>query len=145
MQRIHLNAVESQCLAHTAILSAGLYRPREAAIFGLLYLLGRYFFHNLDSFTPSVLEQRKELTVNSESSVWAWALWPSSWTQEFSFTIWEKPYRNDLKTDIEIGIVLKFIITFYKIIIINWSLICKSQNKLSLFRNKKEMQILVEK
>ena len=41
LQRIHLNSVEGISLAQTSLLAAGIYRPREAALIGLAYILGR--------------------------------------------------------------------------------------------------------
>ena len=41
LQRIHLNYVEGVNLAQASVLAAGLYRPREAALFGLAYIIGR--------------------------------------------------------------------------------------------------------
>jgi hypothetical protein len=36
-----LNSVEGISLAQTSLLAAGIYRPREAALIGLAYILGR--------------------------------------------------------------------------------------------------------
>lgn len=41
LQRIHLNYVEGVNLAQASVLAAGLYRPREAALVGLAYIIGR--------------------------------------------------------------------------------------------------------
>lgn len=41
LQRVHLNYLEQLPLALSALLAAGIYRPREAAGLGVLYLVGK--------------------------------------------------------------------------------------------------------
>ena len=58
--------MEGISLAQTSVLAAGLYKPREAALLGLTYIIGRYLKIDLDSCTRMVQKQRKGTRAWSE-------------------------------------------------------------------------------
>lgn len=43
-QRVHQNYVESLSFAQTSLLSAAIYKPKEAAAVGLLFIVGRIIY-----------------------------------------------------------------------------------------------------
>lgn len=55
--------MEGISLAQTSVLAAGLYKPREAAILGLAYIIGRYVIIELDSCIHMAQKQRKDTKV----------------------------------------------------------------------------------